>query len=125
MLGKNLVEEFITSDYKQAVSAVLENALKGVETSNFEFPLFTKTKQRVEVLLNATARRDTDDNSIVGVVGVGQDITDRKAAEMAATLVAQERKELIDTANAPIFGIDAEGLTLTLPLTLTLTRFSG
>jgi hypothetical protein len=31
-------------------------ALRGVESANFEFPLFTKDQQRVEILLNATAR---------------------------------------------------------------------
>ena len=51
------------------------------------------------------------------MIGVGQNISqikqeqkDRKAAEMAATLMAQEQKQLIDTANAPIFGIDQDGL---------------
>ena len=78
--GKNLVDEFITVEYKTAVKAVLDNALKGQETANFEFPLFTKDDDRVEVLLNATTRRDTAGN-IVGVVGVGQDITERKKAE--------------------------------------------
>ena len=38
VMGKNLVEVYITSDYKQAVSKVLEDALQGVQTSNFEFP---------------------------------------------------------------------------------------
>eukprot|EP00959_Pyramimonas_sp_CCMP1952_P446415 9346696-Pyramimonas_sp.AAC.1 len=102
VLGHNLVEEFIHSDYKDIVKLVLENALKGEETANFEFPLFTKDQQRVEVLLNATTRRDKDDN-IVGVVGVGQDITERKKAEGELERVAQDLRALIDTANAPIF----------------------
>eukprot|EP00959_Pyramimonas_sp_CCMP1952_P431117 9029146-Pyramimonas_sp.AAC.1 len=67
-------------EYKAAVKAVLDNALKGQETANFEFPLFTRDQERVEVLLNATTRRDAAGN-IVGVVGVGQDITERKKAE--------------------------------------------
>ena len=53
------------------------------------------------MLLNANPRRDTT-NEIVGVVGVGQDITERIVQE-------QEYVRLIDTANAPIFGIDREG----------------
>ncbi|MFT4664919.1 MAG: signal transduction histidine kinase, partial [Gammaproteobacteria bacterium] len=52
----------------------LDNALKGQETANYEFPLFTKDGQRVMVLLNASTRRNAEDE-IVGVIGVGQDIT--------------------------------------------------
>lgn len=53
------------------------NALLGNEASNFEFPLYTADKRRVEVLLNATTRRDVT-GAIVGVIGVGQDITEKR-----------------------------------------------
>ena len=48
--------------------------------------------------------RDKQGN-IIGVVGIGQDITGR---------LAQERKytRLIGTANAPIFGVDTQGVSL-------------
>ena len=88
---------------------VLDNALQGRETANFEFPLYTKNRRRVEVLLNATTRRDVD-GAVIGVIGVGQDISERKQVEMEKTRVAQELQTFIDTANAPIFGIDANGL---------------
>lgn len=88
---------------------VLDNALQGRETANFEFPLYTKDRRRVEVLLNATTRRDVD-GAVIGVIGVGQDISERKQVEMEKTRVAQELQTFIDTANAPIFGIDANGL---------------
>jgi PAS domain-containing protein len=81
---------------------VLDDALRGAETSNFEFPLMTKDNNRVEVLLNASSRRDAKTGYIVGVVGIGQDITERVAQE-------QEYVKLIDTANAPIFGINTAG----------------
>ena len=60
----------------------------------------TKGGVRLDVLLNATTRRDEQGN-IIGVVGIGQDITGR---------LAQERESRqIDTANAPIFGVDTFG----------------
>ena len=102
VMGRHLVNEFITEDYKDRVQEVFRNALNGVETANFEFPLVTKTGTRVEVLLNATTRRD-ESNHVIGVVGIGQDITARIAQE-------QEYSKLIDTANAPIFGVDRDGL---------------
>ena len=68
VMGKNLVGEFITKEYRAAVSSVLDKALRGKETANFEFPLITKNGVRIEVLLNATTRRDEQGN-VIGVVG--------------------------------------------------------
>jgi PAS domain S-box-containing protein len=109
VVGKDLVEVYISLDFRASVNQVLENALQGQETANFEFPLYTKDQRRVEVLLNATTRRDVSGN-VVGVLGVGQDITERKQVEVEKARVAQELRTFIDTANAPIFGIDASGL---------------
>jgi PAS domain-containing protein len=103
------MQDFITPEFQKSVKEVLDNALQGSETANFEFPLYTKDRRRVEVLLNATTRRDVD-GAVIGVIGVGQDITERKQVEMEKTRVAKELQTFIDTANAPIFGIDANGL---------------
>jgi len=108
-MGQSLVQEFITEEYRVSVQEVLDDALRGIEAANFEFPLYTKDKRRVDVLLNATTRRDVS-GVVVGMIGVGQDITERKQAEQEKTRVAQELQTFIDTANAPIFGIDAKGL---------------
>ncbi len=109
VLGKDLVAEFITDEYKGPVKQVLDNALRGEETANYEFPLYTKTSQRVDVLLNATTRRNFD-GQVVGVIGVGQDITEEKQAQAVALRTAEELTQFVDTANAPIFGIDSNGL---------------
>ena len=101
VMGHSLVREFIRMEHQEKVQGVLDQALHGEETANFDFPLMTKGRNRLEVLLNATTRRDEQGN-IIGVVGIGQDITER---------IAQEREffKLIDSANAPIFGVDTEG----------------
>jgi PAS domain S-box-containing protein len=75
VLGNDLVQTYITEDYREAVKQVLDDALKGKETANFEFPLFTKKGKRVMVLLNSSTRRDAT-GKIMGVLGVGQDITE-------------------------------------------------
>jgi len=75
VMGEDLVEQYITDEYKSAVKEVLDKAFEGTETDNYEVPLYTKDGRWVMVLLNATTRRDADSN-IVGVVGVGQDITE-------------------------------------------------
>ena len=106
--GKNLVKGYIREEYRASVTEVLNNALKGEETANYEVPLFTKDGTRIMVLLNATTRRDVGGN-IVGVVGVGQDITDIDAFRAEMERTAAELTQLIDTANAPIFGVDVDG----------------
>ena len=73
-LGKDLVQTYIRKDFRESVRAVISNALKGQGRANYKFPLFSKAGERVEILLNATTRRDADGN-VIGVVGVGQGIT--------------------------------------------------
>jgi PAS domain S-box-containing protein len=108
VLGKSLVEDFITAEYRESVNEVLQKALTGDETSNYEFPLYTKDNKLVMVLLNATTRRNAN-GDIVGVVGVGQDITELDNYRSEMERVADDLTQLIDTANAPIFGIDDKG----------------
>jgi PAS domain S-box-containing protein len=70
VMEKLLVKEFITDEFtKIAVQAVLDQALHGEETANFQFPLMTKGGVRLDVLLNSTARRDEQGN-IIGVVSI-------------------------------------------------------
>jgi PAS domain S-box-containing protein len=86
VMGRVLVTDFITDDYKASVGEIMKKALKGEETANFEFPLFSKSGDRVDVLSSSTIRRDAS-GQIVGVVGVGQDIT-----ELNKLRVEQERE---------------------------------
>jgi PAS domain S-box-containing protein len=109
VLGKKLVQNYIAKDYQKSVKKVLDDALLGEETANFEFPLFAKDGQRVNVLLNSSARRDSN-GKIIGVVGVGQDITELAQKRSETESILKELRQFIQTANAPIFGIDSEGL---------------
>ena len=104
-----MVQTYITEDYRDAVKQVLDNALIGKETANYEFPLFTKDGKRVMVLLNSSTRRDAA-GDIVGVLGVGQDISEIDKLRTESEAVAKELRQFIETANAPIFGIDSKGL---------------
>ncbi len=72
--GKHLLTEFIEEEHRNDVQKVLDNALNGIETRNYELTLYTKNKQHVLLLLNANSRRDLSGN-ITGVLGVAQDIT--------------------------------------------------
>ncbi|MBT4385475.1 MAG: PAS domain S-box protein [Betaproteobacteria bacterium] len=82
VMGHDLVQEFITDEYKESVKQVLDDALRGIETGNYEFPLYTSEGERLEVLLNATSRKNVE-GAIVGVIGVGQNITELREKEGA------------------------------------------
>jgi PAS domain S-box-containing protein len=107
VLGKNLVNKFITEDYRESVNEVLHKALKGNETSNFEFPLYTKNKSLVMVLLNAATRRNSM-GDIIGVVGVGQDITELDSYRSEMERKVNDRTRELDS----IFILSSDGIVL-------------
>eukprot|EP00966_Prymnesium_polylepis_P224284 5188345-Prymnesium_polylepis.1 len=69
--------QFIETENRDSVEEVLSRALQGIDCQNFEFSIMSKKNLRVELLLNAATRRNAA-GTIVGVVGVGQDITEKK-----------------------------------------------
>jgi diguanylate cyclase (GGDEF)-like protein/PAS domain S-box-containing protein len=79
VMGRDLVSNFITRKYRDSVGKVLSDALNGKETANFEFPLFSKSGEQIDVLLNSTTRRNASGKA-VGVIGVGQNISEQKKA---------------------------------------------
>lgn len=86
-IGKNLVQHFISEDFADSVDMMLNQGLKGQEMTNIEFSLFTKGGQRREILMSASARRDRE-NKVVGVIGVGKDITElRSESKMLSNYV--------------------------------------
>ena len=82
------------------------DTLHGNETSNCE--LEVRTKSGEFLLINATARRDSE-NNVIGVVGVAQDVTESNKNDLAVTVIANELRQLVEMAYAPIFGINVDG----------------
>jgi PAS domain S-box-containing protein len=109
MFGGNLVEMYIREEFRASFRQVLDRARLGERIADFELPIFTKDQRRLELILNITPRTDVS-GDFVGMLCVGQDITMRRKVEVEKMSLAQELQTFIDTANAPIFGIDANGL---------------
>lgn len=105
----SLNQNFLTPEYQKSIVQVMDDALRGTETSNFEFQMYTANGRRVDMLMNASTWRD-DTGTLLGAIAICQDITERKQIEVEKARVAQELQTFIDTANAPILGIDADGL---------------
>jgi PAS domain S-box-containing protein len=62
---KPLVQTFIAPRFRESVQEVLDKALKGIETANYELEFDTKSNETRFLLVNASTRRDVD-NHIVG-----------------------------------------------------------
>lgn len=77
-ISKAMVSTFITEDLQGSVGHVLLRALNGEHTPSFELPLVKDGKQKAVLLLNATTRRGPH-HEIIGVICVGQDITQLNA----------------------------------------------
>jgi PAS domain S-box-containing protein len=101
VMGRQLVQQFICEDFRVLAQEVIDKALRGEETANFEFSIITKTQTKVHILLNATPQRNKFGH-VIGMVSIGQDIT-------ARIVHAEEYSKLIDTANALIFCVDISG----------------
>jgi PAS domain S-box-containing protein len=83
VLGLQLAQcTFIDAENLPAVGEVLKRALEGTDCQNFEFSIHSKDGSQIELLLNAATRRNAS-GAIVGAVGVGQDITEKKYVEKA------------------------------------------
>ena len=77
------MDYFIASEYRQGLKAVLTKALDGMATANIEFSFCTKDKGHIDILFNATPRKDKD-GFVIGVIGVGQDITGSRQGEIGS-----------------------------------------
>lgn len=104
----SFLDAFTEPASRDTVQEMLDNALDGIETSNFEMEFRCKSGEIRNLLVNATSRRDTE-GSVVGVFIIAQDVTEAFQRERAVAGMALELRQFIDTANAPIFGIDIDG----------------
>ena len=94
-MNKPFVSTFVVSSLRTSVQDILDNALQGQETSNYQLEFRTKSNEIRYLLVNATTRRDAE-NNIVGVVGVAQDVTEAAQQEKAVSAMANELVRIID-----------------------------
>lgn len=109
-LDRPFISTFVPQHYQVDVHDMLQRAFCGRGVTNFELEIKMKDGRSRFLLISTTPRKDPHDGSrIVGVVAFAQDITESCKQERAVAAMASELRLLIDTANAPIFGIDSDG----------------
>jgi len=111
---KKFVDTFISLERRDSMEHIMKSAVAGNPITNSELEIQTKDGDTRLLLVSATARRDADDE-IVGVVGIAQDVTEAAKHNGAIEAVSKELRQLINTANAPIFGIDCDGYVCLRP----------
>jgi len=72
-----------------------------------EVPFITNGGMQRAILRNPTVRRALD-GTVVGVIGVGQDITELRRATRERQWVTDDLERPIETGNAPIIGVGAD-----------------
>ena len=63
---KPLVKTFIAPRFRESVQEVLDKALTGIETANYELEFDTKSNETRFLLVNASTRRDIENNIVGG-----------------------------------------------------------
>ena len=89
MLGLDWINYAPKKSRKEA-EQVVNDALKGKQTSNFEFLTYAKEGKEVILLVNTSTRRSAS-GEITGVLGVGQDITELVSYRNELELKVDER----------------------------------
>lgn len=109
VIGHHFVNKLIVSNRQTAVENSIETAYSGSCITNFELEIESKWGQPRYLLATVAPRRCPNTGNVVGVIFLGQDVTESLEHDRAVSSMVCELRQLIDTANTPIFGIDADG----------------
>lgn len=100
------------SAFESAFANKLKSNANHPEQGHFQIPFRVKSRLEhswQEMLFHASIVKSGDD-SMKGLFCVGQDITELKKQRMEAELIAEDLTRLVWTVNAPIIGVDKQGL---------------
>jgi PAS domain S-box-containing protein len=108
-MGKDFVETLVSDSSREKVAKSVRDLFLNRVSTSFEFSIRTLHGSDVELVFNLSPRKNIE-GDMVGALGVGQDISQAKKARAEVERTAAELRQFVDTANAPIFGTDADGL---------------
>ncbi len=108
--GKN-IRDFVAPEYHRELPAHLEERAHGISSSyEIEYRRPDGTRLPVQVY---GAPLKADDGTLIGVIGLSIDITERQRAKQALIEERQLLRTLIDTLPDPIYVKDKDGRFLT------------
>lgn len=101
VLGKDAFEIFLSETEREAPAAAVARVLAGEDVRNFEVPVRSRDGSELVFLWNATRLLDAQGQP-VGIIAVGQDITEWKETE-------NWLQRVIDTTQDAFVSIDPQG----------------
>ena len=99
VLNKNYLELFVPDGIRDSVAADMKNVLSGRTARNFENLICLRDGSQRILLWNASPLFDAMDQSI-GIIAVGQDITDRKRMEDELRRHRNELEQMVNERTA-------------------------
>jgi PAS domain S-box-containing protein len=98
VLGKDYFEEFLPEEARHTVAADIEKVLAGEPTRNFQNAIIAHDSREHILSWNVDRVLDSDNNPI-GIIAVGQDITDGEKAEKTL----EQYELMVESAHDAIF----------------------
>jgi PAS domain S-box-containing protein len=97
VLEKKLLSFLIESGEHSKVQHMMKYVLLGTPLGQYEFPIINKKGEKVMLLVNATPKR-TPAGDIIGLLIVGQDITELTAYRQSLEVMVKERTAELEAA---------------------------
>ncbi len=109
LMGKNYFDTCIPERLRQKLKDTFRSNIAGeTEPKGFtENPIITKDGAERLVAWHTTKLHD-DDRNVIGALTAGEDITERKVAEVALRRERDRAQQYLDVAGAAFIGIDSQ-----------------
>lgn len=112
VLRRNWFEKFLPADVWNTVEPMfLEKIMSGNIPTHYEYDILTREGERRTLLWSNTILRDAQENA-VGILSIGEDITERKKAEKALQESEERYRGLYESIKEGIVRADMEGRIL-------------
>ena len=91
------LSDFLTVASQERFSLAMNNVLNGDVVTNYEMTLQSKDERRITLLINATPRTSAT-GEVVGILLIGQDITELSAYRLSLEQKVKERTDALKSA---------------------------
>lgn len=110
IIGQNWFEMFTPEDCRAEVFGVFSDIIKGRldPVRNYENPILTKTGEQRLIAWRNNFLSD-ESGAITGIISSGEDITEKRAAEMALRASEERYRTFYNKTPAMLHSIDSEG----------------
>jgi len=109
VVGKVNIKELLYNDKNNHITSLINSMTNDKDIKNISIPIKAKNNNKIEIMANCSPRRSLN-VEICGFIVIGQDITELLKSKANAEQISTELLQFIQKANAPIFGIDNNGL---------------